>query len=542
MNSYTKHFTISITILLLLGLGCVIYNAMGQKRDARSHPYVSEKPLIEPKLFAESVINTDADEYGPTFTPDGQTLYFARRVNRKDSEFIVVSRFKTGKWSAPEVAEFSGKHFDKEPFVSPDGSKLFFSSKRPSDGTTPKQERDFDLWYVERTAEGWGEPLHLGPEINTPNYENYPAVASNGNLYFASVREGGRGQNDLYRSRFVNGKYLPAESLGDAINTPYSDADPYIAPDESYLIYSASPPTGYGEGDLYISFNRNGKWTRPVTLGAKLNTSEYEYTPLVSPDGKYLFFSRGWGEIYQVEMSALNLDGLKQAAISASDPQRLSSLPNASKVIERYAQLIGGTDAASKLTTRVMKGTVTIRDKTGTIETAAKAPNKLVRRSDVPGLGVVLEGFNGTTAWAQDPRGAVTEMGGAVLGMIRRESEFHREIKLSEFYTRTKLTGTEDIRGREAYVVEALTTDSVNEKLFFDKQTGLLVMREFEMETPQGRRPFVFTYDDYREVDKTRLPFTISRLSPSSWTMKFTEVKHNVPLEDAIFDKPAQQK
>jgi len=252
------------------------------------------------KLFAEGVINTGADEYGPAFTRDGGKLYFTRRVNRRDSEFIYVSRLENGKWSAPELAPFSGKYFDKEPFVAPDGKRIFFASLRPVDGVEPKNHRDFNIWFVEKTASGWSEPKHIGSAVNSPAYENYPSVAANGTLYFAGEREGGKGGNDLYRARRVNGKYERVERLDD-LNTPNVDADPYVAPDESYLIFCSDRPGGYGSGDLYVSFNRNGRWSEPKNLGAAANTPEFEYTPLISPDGKWLFFSRGWGEIYYID-------------------------------------------------------------------------------------------------------------------------------------------------------------------------------------------------------------------------------------------------
>ena len=270
--------------------------------------YASDEPLRTPRLFGEGLINTAADEYGPAFSPDGSTLYFTRRVNRRDSEFIVFSRFINNRWTEPRTADFSGQFFDKEPFVSPDGRRLFFASKRPTTaGAAPNADRNFDIWMVERARDGdWSAPTRLGAEVNTPNYENYPAVAANGNLYFSSVREGGKGRNDLYRARFVNGRYLQAESLGEALNTSASDADPYIAPDESYIIFSSDRADTRGEGDLYVSYNENGQWSAPRNLGDTINTPGYEYTPLVSPDGRYLFFSRGWGEIYQIDMSVLN--------------------------------------------------------------------------------------------------------------------------------------------------------------------------------------------------------------------------------------------
>jgi hypothetical protein len=267
---------------------------------------ISSQSLPQAKLFAEGVINTDADEYGPAFTSDGKTLYFTRRVNRRDSEFIYVSRLESGKWSAPELAPFSGKYFDKEPCVAPDGKRIFFASLRPVDGVEPKNRRDFNIWFVEKTASGWSEPKHVGPAVNTQAYENYPSVAANGTLYFAGEREGGKGGNDLYRARLVNGKYQHVESLHE-LNTPNVDADPYVAPDESYVIFCSGRSGGFGSGDLYISFNRNGRWTEPKNLGATINTQDFEYTPLISPDGKWLFLSRGWGEIYHIEWKPLDL-------------------------------------------------------------------------------------------------------------------------------------------------------------------------------------------------------------------------------------------
>jgi Tol biopolymer transport system component len=270
----------------------------------------AQKAATAPKLFAEGIVNTPADEYGPTFTPDRQTVYFVRRISRSGPEHIMFSRFSQGRWSAPQTAQFSGQYFDKEPFIAPDGKRLFFASQRPISGTDPKKGRDFDLWYVEKTDGGWSAAKHLGDVVNTPGYENYPAVTADSTLYFASVRAGGKGQNDLYRSRLVNGRYTQPENVSE-INTPQTDADPYVAPDGSFMIFSSDRPGSLGEGDLYVSYNRGGKWTDPQNLGSVINTKEYEYTPLVSPDKKSFFFSRGWGEIYQIELSALNLQTSK---------------------------------------------------------------------------------------------------------------------------------------------------------------------------------------------------------------------------------------
>lgn len=256
------------------------------------------------KKFAEGVVSTGED-YGPAFSGDAKTVYFVRRKQERRSASILVSQLENGIWGAPKIAPFSGEFHDVEPYLSPDGSKLFFSSKRPLEGTNPK--KSFDLWFVEKSSAGWGTPQRLAEPVNTDGYENYPAVSSSGTLYFGSTRPGGRGGVDLYRARLVNGRYAEPENLGELLNTSGDDADPYIAPDESYLIFSSTRPGGLGEGDLYVSFNRKGLWTAPRHLGDKVNSSEWDYTPLVSPDGKVFYFSRGWGDIYQIDVKTLNL-------------------------------------------------------------------------------------------------------------------------------------------------------------------------------------------------------------------------------------------
>lgn len=254
--------------------------------------------------FAAGVIDTDADEYGPTFSPDGRTLYFTRRADRNGNETIMKSTRQGSGWTKPVPASFSGTYYDKEPFVSPDGTRIFFASTR--DDPPGGDDLAFDIWMAEADGDSWGDPVRLGAEVNSADYDNYPSVAANGNLYFGSRREGGLGRLDLYVSRFVGGRYMPAENLGETINSAATEADPYIAPDESYLIYCSTRPGGAGSGDLYISFRQaDGSWTAPESLGPLVNLESFDYTPLITPDGSRLLFSRDWGEIWELEVSEL---------------------------------------------------------------------------------------------------------------------------------------------------------------------------------------------------------------------------------------------
>ena len=324
-----------LAFALLLGCAFLSLNALaGATLDSR-HPYASSKPMPEPVIFGEGIISTVDDELNACFSPDGHTLYVSKNLGSRMG-VIVVSRFEKGKWSVPEVAEFSGRFSDYDPFFSPDGSRLFFISNRPSDARETKPKKDYDIWMVEKTKSGWSEPKNPGAPVNTEKDEYYPSVATDGTLYFSAMKESGKGSFDVYRSKLVDGKYTEPENLGDAVNGKSTEVDNYIAPDQSFLVFASyGRPDSLGSGDLYISYNRNGTWTQARHLGGGINSTAREYCPIGSPDGKYFFFTsyrgfidqppakpmtyqeltgklhstlNGLGNIYQVDISALGAD------------------------------------------------------------------------------------------------------------------------------------------------------------------------------------------------------------------------------------------
>ncbi|HEX6717075.1 MAG TPA: hypothetical protein VF088_08180 [Pyrinomonadaceae bacterium] len=188
---------------------------------------------------------------------------------------------------------------------------------------------------MDRVADHWSAPKNLGTPVNSTGNEWYPTIAADGTIYFGSDRPGGRGMTDLYRCRYVNGKYENPQNLGDVINTQFDEFEPYISRDQTYLIFMAGGRSdSLGGFDLYISYNRNGEWTKPVNLGSKINSPANEFSPGVSPDGKYFFWSstreiereplqtplnyaqlikkirspgNGLGDIYQIELRVLDL-------------------------------------------------------------------------------------------------------------------------------------------------------------------------------------------------------------------------------------------
>ena len=146
---------------------------------------------------------------------------------------------------------------------------------------------------VKRQSSGWGKPHHLGPQVNNQYWQIYPTVAVNGNLYFSSYDKNCIGRLDIYMCKYEKNLYSKAINLGKAINSVHLDEEAFIAPDESYLIFcSDRHEPKSGNLDLYISFcNPDGQWMKAINMGEPINSKYMDQTPMVSIDGKYLFFT-----------------------------------------------------------------------------------------------------------------------------------------------------------------------------------------------------------------------------------------------------------
>jgi Tol biopolymer transport system component len=258
---------------------------------------------MNPEVFARGIISTARGEFNAAFSPDGKEFFFS--VNESGGrETMKFMTQKNDQWTSPQPAPFVSPQNDCDPIFSHDGSRLYFISTRPKKDRP--SSRDWDIWFVERTGKGWSEPKNIGPPINSEVDEYYVSLTKDGTIYFASNRDGGLGSFDIYRSQFVDGQYAKPKNLGAAVNTKHLEHDPFIAPDESYLLFtSVDRPGGFGTGDLYISSRRkNGTWSEAKNLGKTFNTNGYDFCPIVSPDGKYFFFTRK-GDIYWVRIEAI---------------------------------------------------------------------------------------------------------------------------------------------------------------------------------------------------------------------------------------------
>ena len=223
------------------------------------------------------------------------------------------------------------------------------------------------------------------------------------------------------------------------------------------------------------------------------------------------------------------------------------ALRTAEQVLNKNIQAIGGRAAIQKVTSRHIKGTLDMAGFgiSAPWELQAKAPNKRVTILDIAGMGVLKEGFNGKIGWSENPTAGVTEKKGEELAYLRREAVFNRDLKFKEVYAKLTLQGVQKVDHGEAYVLLATPAEGSPERYFFDTQTGLIVRHEAEYTNDQGKVTIVSNNKDFRVVDGLKLPFTMTlqvtapNAPEMNLTVKCTEIKHNVPLDDALFEKPA---
>lgn len=226
------------------------------------------------------------------------------------------------------------------------------------------------------------------------------------------------------------------------------------------------------------------------------------------------------------------------AAPTAPDPQRVVD-----EILERYTTAVGGQTAIDRITSYRAKGifAASLFKETGTYEVWAKDPNMTLSVIQFPRVGTLKKGFDGETRWVQTPSATVEDESSSGMAEVEKDADVYNAGKIKSLYESMRLEGKAQLNGRNVNVIEGKPVKGPAEKLLFDAQTGLLLRWDMVRRDPKRGNVFVkVTLDDYREVDGVKVPFNV-RFAFESFELRLTvdELQHNVPLEDAMFKKPA---
>ena len=273
-----RNYYLNILLAIILPISCF--------SQTDTIDYLGQTPPEDiPKIFAPGLVSLkDRLELGSSFSPDGKEFAFGIWGNNEATSFIYYMKQKNNIWSLPVIASFIGQDSVSLPMFSPDGKSLTFI-KIPSNSHKP------DIWICNRTNNGWTVPARFPSPVNSELREASNGLTMSRTLYFTSNRDTvNKHCGNIFRSKPIKGEYLTVERQ-DNLNTPYDEEGLFISPDEDYIIVQSWQ--GNSGHDLYISYTRyDNTWSKPEKLDSIINSSNIEQRPYVSPDKKYLFFTR----------------------------------------------------------------------------------------------------------------------------------------------------------------------------------------------------------------------------------------------------------
>jgi Tol biopolymer transport system component len=298
-------------LLAVLLLGCI--TSVSSQRPGSGLFVDPHPPGNTPVLFAAGIVSDGMQNRDMAIAPDGKEIFYTIQHNPAGISVIMQSRFTAGRWTKPEVASFSGSWSDLEPAFSPDGKKLYFVSNRPANDTG--SAKDFDIWYLTKKNGEWTDPVRLPWPVNTEQDEFYPSLTLSGNIYFTRTMTGKK--EDIVFCRWQNGKYQPAESLPEAVNSMGYEFNAFIDPAEQYILFTAyGRKDDLGKGDLYLSYKDQQQQWQPATH-LFINSEGIDYCPYVSPDGQYLFFTSARAEKIKSRQKKIRYSDLKKTVTQA---------------------------------------------------------------------------------------------------------------------------------------------------------------------------------------------------------------------------------
>ena len=269
----------------------IIVFTLSGKAEVYNAEIFKNPPDTIPKIFGKGVITVeDRAEFGLAISPSYDEIFFTATDG-----LMFIEKEEDGSWSSPKVANLRGDNkSEMEAFYTPDGEQLYFTS-----GDTTDTNR---IWRSVKEISGWSKAELLDSPVNeTPVF--WATFSNTNTMYYTNLAVG-----KIYRSELVDGTYSKTSDVG----LEGFQFHPTIAADESYVLFNARRPDSVGEHDIFIAFKtKKGTWTAPINLGEHINTNVNETCASISPDGKFIFFSRyndlnGKPDIYWVSSSVIN--------------------------------------------------------------------------------------------------------------------------------------------------------------------------------------------------------------------------------------------
>lgn len=265
-----------------------------------------EEPDEDLKVIPLKSINSRNNEYLPSLSNDGEFLLFTRNIKGKQED-IYISKKSGDSWGNENAGAVKVNTPNNEGMAKfePHNYKVYYAG-------CSRAEESIDCDIFESTfidGKMNGENPIRG-DLNSIKWDSQPSISCDAQtMYFASTRDGGYGGSDIwYAKKDEDGAWMKAKNMGEKVNTAGDEEAPFIAKDGKALYFSSNHHPGFGEGDFFVSFNKNGNWGEAVNLGAGLNSPSKELGLFISDDATTIYFSserkggKGGLDIYQAAM------------------------------------------------------------------------------------------------------------------------------------------------------------------------------------------------------------------------------------------------
>ncbi len=278
-------YIILIPVFALFLNACNTKKQNTKKSDTpkNAESYLGQKPPgLTAEIFAPGIISVNGrSEHGISFSPDLDEVYFS--ANHKDEDpSIYFSKLENNKWKPVQKLDFTAgkKVGEMHPFISPKGDKIFFTAH--DEFTLPEHKESVKIWTVNRLGNSWSKATQLDSPVND-DFVFYLNQAKNGDLYYFNISK-----RKTYYAPNKNGEFP------DVFEAGIGGVHAFMSPTLDYIVVnSRNREDAQRKSDIYVYFKeKDGTWSKAINLGSEVNSNFGETCPSITPDGKYLFFSR----------------------------------------------------------------------------------------------------------------------------------------------------------------------------------------------------------------------------------------------------------